>query len=57
MNIEEVRELIEIIDIMKYSVDSDCYFEISDKDVKVLYDYITKLQEENRTLKEYKGDE
>lgn len=53
MNIEEVRELIQIINIMKECANKDEYFEITDEDVKVLYDYITELQEENRTLKEF----
>ena len=46
-------EIKEILDNMKeWSVDDNFYFEINDEKAKLLYYYITNLQEENKRLKE-----
>lgn len=46
----EIKEIIE--NMKEWSVDGNLYFEINDEKAKLLYDYITNLQEENKDLRE-----
>jgi hypothetical protein len=45
---KEIKEILE--NMKKWSVDGNLYFEINDEKAKLLYDYITNLQEENNRL-------
>ena len=45
-------EIKELIDLLEYDVKKEFYFEITPEHSKILLDYITNLQKENKNLKQ-----